>query len=60
MKLEAKFKGNDGSMGYAKDKTYLLQFTAITDITIHCVLPLGGKCCVYKSLKLFLNNWEII
>lgn len=72
MKIKAKFKGADGSMGYRNGENYHLQFTTrdaqtLVDgsekIIIWRTFPDGrmyeGSLVPYTSLKSFLNNWQV-
>lgn len=72
MKIKAKFKGADGSMGYANGMNYFLNFETVrrripytTDMAefIRISNLHGSKYsgeCEYGSLKGFLNNWQIL
>lgn len=59
MIVKAKFKGQNGSLGFFKGAIYWLKFEANKKVR---VTPVGdsGKPCLYDSLKLFLDNWEIL
>jgi hypothetical protein len=52
----AKFIGENGSMGYIKNKQYLLRVSNDNTITR---LDGTGKC-QYESVVAFLNNWSNI
>lgn len=60
MKIKAKFKGADGSLGYQNGANYDLHFTVkdgeiiITDLA----RPARGLC-VYSTFRSFLNNWQV-
>lgn len=70
MKIKAKFKGKDGSLGYENGKTYPLIFGTVRNVVngnlrdqikivrSDCSLVVGT--CYYDSLKTFLNNWQVI
>ena len=60
MITKVKFKGADGSLGFIKGATYFLHFT--TTKTQIKVVEVGynGQPCLYDSLKLFLENWELL
>jgi hypothetical protein len=59
IKVIAKFKGQNGSLGFQNGQTYCFWLqtndTGIADITI----MYDGKKCNYSTLKSFLNNWEV-
>lgn len=69
MKVRAKFKGKDGSLGYKNGSDYSLDFNNITH-------PFGSTkevihiekandleritTVIYSSLRKFLDNWEVL
>lgn len=55
MKIEATFKGDDGSLGYRANNRYVLK---VDDMEISRIDGTGK--CVYDSLKSFLRNWSSI
>ena len=59
MITKVKFKGQNGSLGFIKGTEYWLKIAIKTKVNI---TPVGdnGKPCVYNSLRLFLDNWEIL
>lgn len=57
MIVDAKFTGED-SLGYEHGKYYTIYFFASSRIIIMRMDNEGY--CLYKSLKLFLKNWEIL
>jgi len=70
MKIKAKFKGADGSMGYRNGTNYALEFETVfarppyqkTQQEFILVKPLvkdAGEPVFYESLKGLLNNWQI-
>lgn len=61
MKIKAKFKGANGSLGYKNGSNYKLRFT-VSDgqITITPYNDLDTcSICRYDSLRSFLNNWQV-
>lgn len=72
MEIKAKFKGRDGSEGYANGATYRLIFGVVDNITeqrprrlieiwrITESPGLAKNPVRYSSLKAFLNNWQVI
>lgn len=72
MKIKAKFKGRDGSLGYRNGGNYVLEFetarrripysTDFKDVIKITNLSLSGYMgeCEYDSLKAFLNNWQVL
>ena len=66
MRVEAEFKGKDGSLGYRKHQVYKLNFITTKDGLIEVCdenyLPDSTNCgqvCQYHSLKSFLDNWKV-
>lgn len=72
MKIKAKFKGKDGSVGYRNGENYWLYFRLdshqgddfiyIEEITesVGCLTSIRKESyCEYASLKAFLNNWQV-
>lgn len=71
MKIKAKFKGADGSMGYRNGVNYALSFDTVFArppyqtkkqefILVKSINPTaGGDPVFYESLKGFLNNWQV-
>lgn len=67
MKVQAEFKGRDGSLGYRKHQVYNLHFIVTKDEkieicdenyrpdSINC-----GELCQYDSLGSFLENWKVL
>lgn len=60
MKVEAKFIGQDGSLGYINGRTYFLKFKLIGSVIRISDLTGIDGICLYKSLSAFLNNWEVL
>jgi hypothetical protein len=70
MKVKARFKGTNGSLGYKTGKMYKLDFgvvsvfgTAKSRIEIsdsHVSSWDKNTICQYASLKKFLENWDVI
>lgn len=63
--ITAKFKGEDGSMGFKNGSRYKLVVTSLTrplkHISIQSVGVLNtGGICVYSSAIKFLENWTDI
>lgn len=60
MKVTAKFIGEDGSLGYVREREYILEFeTLVNGIRIYDTIG-KGMVCRYDSLKAFLNNWSVL
>jgi hypothetical protein len=61
IKIKAIFRGADGSLGYRTGRIYELYFyTHVGKIIIrHQTFEIRGRC-PYNSLKLFLDNWEVM
>ena len=61
MITKAKFIGKNGSLGFVKGSTYYLRFLTVNQkINIQPIGNSHGQTCLYDSLKLFLENWEIL
>lgn len=63
MRVEAKFKGADGSMAYRTGRKYVLSLSVTSEVTIRDVTPdskFQGTSCTYVSLRKFLDNWEVL
>lgn len=59
--VEATFIGKDGSLGYSKNSTYLLnysQYKSTGVITVKPVIGLDLPPVEYGSIYSFLNNWS--
>lgn len=66
--MQARFIGQDGSLGYRTGHEYALvvqeygildRFFFGVSLKIHRLYDNGGHC-PYKSMKTFLQNWEVI
>lgn len=59
MKIQAIYKGENGSIGFIKGETYWfwLETNGLLKVT-----PIGdhGEVLYYPTLRKFLNNWDII
>lgn len=65
MEIKAKFKGKDGSLNYQNGFNYKLRFTIENTlegnrVKIKCLSHPQCEPCLYNSLKLFLNNWQVL
>lgn len=66
MVVKAKFKGQNGSKGYATGKTYELVFgvdhpgCTIYDRARSTGKDSGGSLVRYSTMRKFLDNWEVI
>ena len=70
MKIRAKFKGKDGSLGYRTGRNYTLNFglSVPYNSTKSCIEISvfnnnewdRNTTCRYSSLKKFLENWDVI
>lgn len=60
----AKFKGENGSLGYTHNIDYVLNFfIQVINRKPHiCICRTDGSdgFCPYSSMKAFLANWEVI
>lgn len=59
MITKAKFKGQNGSLNYIKNKIYWFIIETKNSVKIAPIGD-GGKPCEYANMRLFLNNWEIL
>jgi hypothetical protein len=59
LKVKAKFKGQDGSLGYKHGEVYNLHM-AIALNKLIITLPTGSNLCPYGSMKAFLQNWDVL
>lgn len=59
-KISATFIGQDGSLGYRKDNTYILFIREINEFPIFIQDINDRKECPYQSIIAFLNNWTNI
>ncbi len=66
MIIEATFIGKDGSLGYKREEKYilvlpnsLLVISTIEGMTIYREID-GKGYCSYKSIYIFLQNWDNI
>lgn len=59
-KVYATFTGKDGSMGFKKNKEYLLEITSLKnqDGKILVMDIEEGHTCIYDNMILLLNNWD--
>lgn len=55
MKVLAKFKGSNGSLGYKTGQLYDLILSQNT-----IILHNGEGKCIYESLEAFFKNWDIL
>jgi len=63
MIIKAIFKGERDLLGYVVGQQYTLSFVIERgNIIIRCLslTIYNGGYCPYQSLKLFLNNWEVL
>lgn len=61
MNFTAVFNGTDGSMGFIKGRTYLLQVKQATfGSTIHVRATEFGTQVPYSNLHTFMQNWSDI
>ncbi|MEK6829064.1 MAG: hypothetical protein AABY15_02975 [Nanoarchaeota archaeon] len=58
--ITAKFKGQDGSLGYETGKPYTLKLSHSGGYNIQIERATGGGDCEYQSMISFLNNWDEI
>ena len=60
MKIKAKFKGRNMSLGYIKDVVYYLDVKLLPIGSVF-IAPVSSKSnttnCVYSSIEMFLSNW---
>ena len=59
MKIKAKFKGADGSLGYRNGANYFL-FARIENGRVLVHRGANAGLCAYASFKALLNNWQIL
>jgi hypothetical protein len=59
-KVNAIFKGKNGSCGYETNKEYTLIIKHQNNSEIQIERFLGGGCCEYSSMVSFLENWDNI
>ena len=56
--IEATYKGKNKSLGYIYGYTYILRVYENSNmVRVH---ETGGGICVYKSISVFLDNWDNI
>lgn len=61
-----KFKGTNGSCGFTKGKTYLLEIADIErenprgHVEYTVLIRSRGLSCTYSDVDKFLKNWEVI
>lgn len=66
IKVKARFKGANMSLGYKTNKVYILNFITIDGKIEICDdnylpdNPDSGQVCLYATLTGFLNNWAVI
>lgn len=63
--ITAKFKGEDGSLGFRAGSQYKLDvecnIESIGDVSVQSTGVLNkGQTCVYSSILKFLDNWTDI
>ena len=61
-----RFKGTNGSCGFVKEKSYLLEIEDIEseisrgNVEYTVVIKSRGLSCIYSNMDKFLENWEVI
>jgi hypothetical protein len=60
MKIKARFKGMDGSLGLLRGKIYDIEAvpSKTHPITLHIYIPNGKIVCPYGSLSALIANWQ--
>jgi hypothetical protein len=61
MVIKARFKGEEGSMGYKNDRVYDLRVIMNPGkFNLHIENLDGTQQCPYSSIYSFLNNWDLV
>lgn len=59
-KIQATFKGQNGSMGFKTGKEYTLTLSKMNKGHLMAEEDSGFNFCEYGSFMAFLNNWDNI